>query len=126
MEPGTGFCPVATHFAFAFLSQAFAFPLHVTDLFCATYQVQFPHAKPRESQVYFTAYRDLSPVFESTTVGLVHGVSVGTGLSTLVFGALEVLATLLDFTGAAPGIMSFIPILSVAALDILFTLNISS
>jgi hypothetical protein len=88
--------------------------------------IQFPQANPRESPVYFTAYLDLSPVFESTTVGFVHGVSVGIGFRALVFGAFDEVAILPDFTGAAPGIMSFIPIRSVAALDILFTLSISS
>jgi hypothetical protein len=46
------------------------------------------------------------------TVGRVFGVSVGIGLSEFVFGAGEL--EVLDFTGAAHGIISFIPILRVA------------
>ena len=63
MAPTTGVDPVFSHAAFAFRIHVFAFPLQVTVLFCATYQVQFHQTNPLDFQVYFTTYRSLSPVF---------------------------------------------------------------
>ena len=80
IAPGIAFCHVFTPAAFAFFIHAFAFPLQLTDLFWATYQVQFPHANQRESPVYFTKYLDFSQVLLSITVGLVLGIGVGIGV----------------------------------------------
>lgn len=109
IAPGIGFCPTFAQAAFAFLIQAFAFPRHVTLLFCATYHVQFPQANPRDSPVYFTRYRDLSPVALSMTVGFAAGFCVGTGFSVVfddVFFSGFGFSTILR---AAHGIMRSIP-----------------
>lgn len=128
---GTGFCQTFAPAAFAFLIQAFAFPLHVTVLFCATYHVQFHQANPRESPVYLIRYRDFSPVLLSTTVGLVDGVGVGIGVRFVGFTAgffSGVFATVSRdlFFCAAPGIMSAIPLRIDAASLSPLTLTISS
>lgn len=68
IAPGIGVCPVFTQAALAFAIHRFAFPRHVTDLFCPTYQVQFPHAKPRERPVYLTRYLDFNHELLSITV----------------------------------------------------------
>ena len=98
MAHGTAFCPVFTPAAFAFFIQAFAFHRHAILLFCATYQVQFHQANHRESPVYFTRYRDFSPVALSTTVGRVAGVGVGMGVRLVIFE--EGFSFILDVTAA--------------------------
>ena len=128
MAPGIGFCHTFAQAAFAFFIQAFAFPRQLTLLFCATYHVQFPQANPRESPVYFTVYRDFSPVAVSISVGLVLGSLVGTGLSILVADVFAVGLSIFfcSISRAAPGIMRSIPLRIEAASRRLFTRTISS
>lgn len=129
MAPGTGLEPVFTPAARAFHIHCFAFPLHVTFLFIATYAVQFPQANPRVEPVFFTAYRVFMPEPSEAEAIVFCLFTVGFTVFTeaVSFDIFEVLCASVSSTSrAAPGIIRSTPSRILAASLRLFTRIISS
>ena len=129
IAPGTGAEPVFIPAARAFHIHCFAFPLHVTFLFIATYAVQFPQANPRVEPVFFTAYRAFipEPSEEETVAFCLFSVGFTVFVEAVSFDTLGALRASVSSTSrAAPGIIRSTPSRILAASLRLFTRMISS